>query len=240
MDLFDCLTLPDDYNWGGKVDTSSGPYYHHNYGSTVLGVAHLDTVLTARPHKEGSVVFAPQLDDRLGVYCLLGLLPKMGIQLDVLLTTGEEKCQSTARHFQGGYNWVVEFDRAGTDIVFYQYDDKVWNRAWRIREGVGSYSDIADLELGVCCANLGIGYHNQHTRFCYADLDDTKKQLRRFAEFYGKHKNTRFPHAETVDDMWGDWQWDKDLGSYVDTRLRGGWARRANNWEWDSLRESTF
>ena len=49
----------------------------------------------------GHIQFAPQLDDRLGVYCLLGLLPKMGIQLDILLTTGEEHCQRPRGIFTG-------------------------------------------------------------------------------------------------------------------------------------------
>ena len=92
----------------------------------------------------------------------------------------------------------MEFDRAGTDVVFYQYEE--FAQYWRIREGVGSYSDIADLELGVCCANLGIGYHNQHTRFCYADLEDTKKQLRRFAKFHVRNAGVKFPYVDIFDD----------------------------------------
>ena len=144
---------------------------------------------------------------------------------------------------------MVEFDRAGTDVVFYQYEE--FAQYWRIREGVGSYSDIADLELGVCCANLGIGYHNQHTRFCYADLEDTKKQLRRFAKFHVRNAGIKFPFVEsleTVDDWWDrrdDWEWDKDLGSYVDTRPLGKYAKCLGYsddgaWEWDNLTTPKF
>jgi hypothetical protein len=192
--LKQCLTLPDNYNWGGRVETPTGPYFHHSYGGRVLGVAHLDTVLQATPRKSGNYVFAPQLDDRLGVWCLLNALPKMGIQLDILLTTGEETCQTTAREFPlSDYNWVVEFDRAGTDVVLYQYDTKLWADTWRgWKIGRGSFSDIVDLDLGVCCANIGIGYHNQHSYYCHANLDDTQKQLFKFAQFYEKNKDTKF------------------------------------------------
>ena len=47
------------------------------------------------------MVFAPQLDDRLGVWCLLNALPTMGVNLDVLLTTGEEICKSRRAIFKG-------------------------------------------------------------------------------------------------------------------------------------------
>ena len=106
--LYDCLTLPDNHNWGGRVDTSCGPYYHHDHGAKVLGVAHLDTVMNRTPRLRDSVVIAPQLDDRLGVFCLLNLLPSMGITVDVLLTTGEERGRTTAANFYGSYNWIVE------------------------------------------------------------------------------------------------------------------------------------
>ena len=193
--LIKCLTLPDDHDWGGLTDTQTGPYYHHDNGCRVLGVAHLDTVMKCKPCRSGHTVFAPQLDDRLGVWCLLNALPSMGIKLDVLLTTGEEKCRSTASQFYSDkYNWIVEFDRAGDDIVFYQYED--FSAYWPGKVGMGSYSDIASMELGVMAANVGIGYHHQHTRYCYADLRETAKQLRRFARFFKKYENTRFPFTD--------------------------------------------
>jgi hypothetical protein len=199
--LYDCLIRRDNFNWGGRVKTPDGPYYHHQHGSKVLGVAHLDTVLKAEPIKDGSLIVAPQLDDRLGVFCLLDWLPRLGIQLDVLLTTGEEKCQTTGAHFQGEYNWIAEFDRAGTDIVFYQYHEQ-FSPFWSGKIGHGSFSDISDMDLGVCGANIGIGYHNQHTRECYADLCDTEQQLLRFAKFYDRFQFTRFPFVDDYDDWW--------------------------------------
>ncbi len=193
--LRQCLALPENHNWGGKVDTTRGPYYHHDRGSKVLGVAHLDTVIQAKPHKEGSHIFSPMLDDRLGVWCLLNALPRMGIDLDILLTTGEESCASTADAFYGEYNWVVEFDRAGMDVVFYDYENcEDWLWAWDgWKWGKGSYSDICALNIGVCGANVGIGYYNQHTRYCHANLKDTRTQLEKFESFYWEHRDTKFP-----------------------------------------------
>jgi hypothetical protein len=212
LSLKDCLTRQD--NWGGRIDTPEGPLYYHDNGNQVLGVAHLDSVLWAKPVKSGSVVFAPQLDDRLGVWCLLNYLPSLGVSLDVLLTENEEQCNSTGAWFSPPrqYNWIVEFDRAGTDVVFYQYRDKSWRRKWQehFRGGRGSYSDIVSMWLGCQAANLGIGYHNQHTRYCCADLEDTKRQCVKFSAFWDQYKDTYFPGELVGSDEWDKECWDKE------------------------------
>jgi hypothetical protein len=242
--LHQCLTWKDNHDWGGKVDTPDGPYYHHKHGSKVLGVAHLDTVMSARPIKDGKFVCCPQLDDRLGVYCLLDWLPRMGIQLDVLLTTGEEHCRSTAAHFQGEYNWIAEFDRAGNDVVFYQYHDDFapW---WSGRIGHGSYSDIVDMEaLGVCAVNIGIGYQFQHTMECYADLRETEKQLKRFGKFFDRYCETRFPFTPPV--YVDDWKprrkhKRKHKRALVELPPRsesGHWWNERDEFEYDPWRKS--
>jgi hypothetical protein len=189
-----CLTAPIESNWGDRYDTPDGPLFYRDNGAKVLGVAHLDSVMFRKPRFQGDFVQCPQLDDRLGVWILLDALPKMNIPMDVLLTTGEESCRSTAQFFMPDktYNWVVEFDRAGSDVVFYQYEDfaPYWHD-WDI--GIGSYSDICVMEhLGVLCANVGIGYHQQHTKKCWADLRETNRQIRQFARFYEKNRNNRF------------------------------------------------
>jgi hypothetical protein len=209
MNLKHCLTFKG--NWGGKVNTASGPYWYHDYGNTVLGVAHTDSVLWGEPLQRGDYVFAPQLDDRLGVWCLLDYLPSIGVCLDVLLTDNEEKCRSTAIDFipSHRYNWVIEFDRAGTDIVYYQYKPFVKG----FKEGVGSYSDICDLALECRCANLGIGYRNQHTHYCHANLADTRKQCKKFAKFWKSHKGTFYPDViadfDDNDDFFMDSTWER-------------------------------
>jgi hypothetical protein len=149
--LRNCLTLPISHKWGDRVKTPRGPYYFRDNGASVLGVAHLDTVLNAKPMREGKYVIAPQLDDRLGVWILLDLLPSLGVNLDILLTTGEESGNTTAYYFDSirPYNWIVEFDRAGSDVVMYQYDcdeyaDLLGSYGFRV--GFGSFSDICAMD----------------------------------------------------------------------------------------------
>jgi len=163
--LFDCLTRPTgDSGWGDRISTPYGSLYYRDNGASVLGVAHLDSVLRAPPEKEGPFVYAPQLDDRLGVWILLDVLPRLGVKVDVLLTDCEEIGQTTARFFRPNrdYNWIFEFDRRGSDVVMYQYESDAYSdllRDYGFRLGRGSYSDIAALE------HLGVTrFHNDHKR----------------------------------------------------------------------------
>jgi len=195
----------------GKVFNSPrGSYIFRDTGSKVLGVAHLDTVFDVRRHDHFGIVkgtgleavVCPHLDDRLGAYILLDLLPSLGITLDVLLTDGEEACMSTAALFEPPrqYHWVVEFDRRGTDVVLYQYDDPKLRRVLRrygLNAGQGSFSDITSLDhLGVKCLNFGCGYDDAHTLWCHANLRDTALQVDRFRRFYKDWQNTKLPHSD--------------------------------------------
>ena len=90
-----CLTNIESFSiFGDVLDTPDGILiYKQNKGAKILGVAHLDTVLTSnhfKVKKNGRRVYNMQLDDRLGVYTMLDLLPQMGIEFDLLLTEGEE------------------------------------------------------------------------------------------------------------------------------------------------------
>ena len=98
----------------------------------------------------------------------------------MLLTVGEESGCSTAEHFKPpkDYDWIIEFDRTGTDVVMYQYEDpECLERieASGAATGRGSYSDIACLEhCGVKAFNWGVGYRGDyHSEEGYAHLDDT-------------------------------------------------------------------
>jgi hypothetical protein len=222
MALLNCLTHKK-HNWGGRVKTPDGPYFYHDNGCNVLGVAHLDYVLYGTPKRYGDCIVCPQLDDRLGVWLLLEQLPRLGIDLDILLTTNEERCQSTAYYFEPTrqYNWVVEFDRAGEDVVFYDYQH--WAKNWvdyGFNPGYGSYSDISDLShLGVMCANVGIGYHQQHTRKCYADIRETNRQVKKFGKFWQDNKETEFPY-NAQNDVWEGYD-GRDVDKEFNTFVRG-------------------
>ena len=188
------LPVEDFASIGEVVGTPGGNYIFSDHGERVLGVAHLDTVLPATHFAhDGDRVICPTLDDRLGVYLLLDVLPLLGVKFDLLLTDGEERGCSTARWFvpPRGYNWMFSFDRAGTDVVLYQYDTPANRRLLQragFQVGVGSYSDIADLDfLGCAGFNFGTGYHRQHKPDCYANLGETREMVSRFVRFWNQN-----------------------------------------------------
>lgn len=209
-------------------------YLFKDNGSRVLAVAHLDTV--GLPHQRGChflqtegglVVYSRALDDRLGAYVILDMLPKLGIETDLLLTVGEESGNSTAAYFDPPkqYDWMIEFDRGGTDVVMYQYDDDDTRRlvkASGARVGDGILSDICYLEhLGVKGFNWGVGYRDYHSPRAHAYLDDTFNMVDRFVLFHEMNEGFYLPHEESQEssgwnvrnpfywsDTWDDW--DKD------------------------------
>ena len=83
------------------------------------------------------------------------------------------------------------------------------------------------MQLGVCAANVGIGYHAQHTKQCYADLRETIEQVRKVADFHWLYADTIFPHSERVEyaDL-DDWRDDED-------RLWNGDYREQCEREWE-------
>ena len=190
-------------------DADQEDYYHfRDNGSRVLAVAHLDTVVRKerrvarfRETAQGPLIISGSLDDRLGAYVILDLLPKMGVTCDWLFTVGEESGQSTAEHFKPGkdYDWVIEFDRGGTDVVMYQYEDLASRRlveAAGARMGGGSYSDIAYLEhLGVKAFNWGVGYDgNYHSEAGYAYLNNTFAMVAKYLRFHDQNAGTTLAH----------------------------------------------
>lgn len=196
-------------------------YHFRDNGSDVLFVAHLDTVAKrgARDchfvHTEaGLVVYSRALDDRLGAYVGLVLLPKLGITYDVLLTVGEETGQSTAAFFDASkdYRYMIEFDRGGTDVVMYQYeDDDTCDRvkASGARVGDGIFSDISYMEhLGIKGFNWGVGYRDYHTQRSHAYLSDTFTMVAHYLRFHEQNLGTTMPHV-TIPKHLSYW-WDEE------------------------------
>lgn len=195
-----------------KLRAGSGQpedYYHYrDNGASVLAVAHLDTVVPGNrraPHfadtPSGPRITSGALDDRLGAYVILSLLPELGITCDWLLTVGEESGQSTAGYFSPDkkYDWAIEFDRGGTDVVMYQYEDYdsvLAVEAAGAEVGSGSFSDISCLEhLGIKAFNWGVGYRgNYHSEAGYAYLNDTFTMVARYLRFHEQNAGTVMPH----------------------------------------------
>jgi len=196
-------------------------YFHRDNGSDVIAVAHLDTVMAATRRKArfvdteaGPIVFSGALDDRLGAYIILDLLPKLGINYDILLTVGEESGCSTAQYFEPDkqYNWMIEFDRGGTDVVMYQYDDA------EVRELVrncgaepdnGIFSDISYMDhLDIKGFNWGVGYHDYHGPKSHAYLLDTMSMVGKYTRFHEQNAGTYMPHdpKDTWESRWRRWR----------------------------------
>lgn len=210
-------TIPEIFaEFGASV--TKDKYIYIDNGKPLLAVAHLDTVYTHEKenihgfpdkyipsistNKDGEKrITSLSLDDRLGVFAILDYLPDLfgGYQYDILLTIDEEIGATSARDFTTDkeYRWIFEFDRTGTDVVFYQYHAYDWIRAVNKhfpKIGSGSFSDVSALDnLGACAVNFGVGYHNAHTFLCYADLKDFEDQMNRFQSFYNDNFYIKYP-----------------------------------------------
>jgi hypothetical protein len=197
---------------GLTYKTPDGVYIFRDTGASVLAVAHLDTLGEGDTHfhvcdfgQGGALIFASQLDDRLGAWAILDKLPQLGLKYDVLLTEGEEYARSTARHFRAPrqYNWIFSLDRAGDDVVGYWYEsDAAWEPAVKKagrRRGNGSYSDISELTHLRCLGfNIGTGYENAHSVYAYARLEAVEDALKYTHAFYQLHADQPMPYAPKV------------------------------------------
>jgi hypothetical protein len=192
---------------GDTTYTPDGPLTYIDNGSDILAVAHLDYVDWTIPRwsRRRRTIYCPQLDDRLGVHMILDRLPEFGVNVDILLTDSEEIGRSTAQYFKPpkDYNWMFQFDRAGLDCVLYEYDNRE-TRAQLAQHGwstsYGAFSDICYLNDLECIGiNFGCGYHDQHSRYCYAQLIDIETSLERAASFYHRFRDTPMP--------WDDWEY---------------------------------
>lgn len=229
-------------------------YFYKDNGSKILAVAHLDTVGNYDQREArfvdtegGEVVFSRALDDRLGAYIILDMLPKLGVSVDVLLTVGEESGQSTAAFFDTpagkDYHWMIEFDRGGTDVVMYQYEDadtKALVEDTGARVGEGIFSDISYLDhLEIKGFNWGVGYRDYHGPRAHAFLEDTFKMVRYFLRFHDVNADEYLPHEDyspTVSDKDAWWN-DPTDPFYTEpdrygTRRYGGWNSSPS---WDDL-----
>jgi len=210
---------------GELIETPDGPYIFIDNGADILAVAHLDSVLQPLFFLEQcGFISSPVLDDRLGAHIILDVLPTLGLKYDILLTSGEEYCRSTALHFEPPrqYKWMFEFDRRGTDVVMYHYENGETVAAVEsvgAEVGVGSYTDLVDLEhLGVSGFNWGCAYDLEHTYACYVDLELCEYMIGLFVEFYHEYKNTMFEYTFEESQPYrgqGGWggleaYWDKD------------------------------
>jgi hypothetical protein len=210
-----CNATPEELTTGFQTENN---YWFKDNGADILAVAHLDSIQKGTSFgflkfSKETRVYSPRLDDRLGVYIILFLLPEMGINVDILFTTDEEIMQSSAKNFKTTkeYKWIVEFDRTGGDVVLYHFETKKISDALKsvgFKIGIGSYTDICDLDLGVVGFNVGVGYYDCHQEFAYFIQEILSSQLDKFKSFYQKYKDTTFPFKKfdglSIDHKWQD------------------------------------
>lgn len=219
--------------------STKGFHYNGQYAfrpgakkSSPLVVCHADTVVDGGdgPHsfsQDGHKVVSIALDDRLGIACMVDAIDRQTLLSNcaMLVCDDEEIGRSTAKQFKEDIcpNWMVELDRRGTDVVCYEYESTLFSSilesvGWTV--GQGSFSDICYLgALGVCGFNMGVAYHNEHSKDCHADLRQTKSQLSKLDRFLstfatvrlaydGQRSNSRFglsdDYYQGYDDGWAD------------------------------------
>lgn len=203
--LRDCCDATEDELTVGYVRKDCPrPHWFKDNGSDILAVAHLDTVENMKHHAlckltTDTLIFDARLDDRLGVYTILHMLPRMGIRTDVLFCTDEERGKSTGADFRSDkqYKWIVEFDRMGEDVVTYQYDEvpglehSLMKAGFTI--GQGSFSDISTMgKLKAGAFNVGVNYQDYHSEQAHFGLNGYLLQLAKFRNFYDANYDRRF------------------------------------------------
>lgn len=200
-DLAGLGTLTDKGTGYRRRWTENARHIYIDRGSPILGVAHLDSVRSPTHFwLNHRYLSCPTIDNRLGLWVILYGLPLIGITVDVLLTENEEVGASTASDFDPPkeYNWAFSFDRTGTDVACYQYLSGNLTellKPYDLRATHGSYSDVADLDIGVVGMNFGCGMYNYHSDGAYANLAELDKQMMRFANFYDDHAGLRIPYT---------------------------------------------
>jgi hypothetical protein len=206
---------------GGVIQCGRSAYAYRQTGAPVLAVAHCDYRDCGSDHfyrgrqRGQDIVLSSRLDDRLGVYVILDVLPSLGIKCDVLLTDDEEKGQSTAQHFEPdnhSYNWLFQFDRHGTGAVTYDYESMEPFVSEFFKLEWGSFSDISFLEhLGVGGVNVGTAYYEEHTLGSYAVLSQLASQIQKFVGFYKQYQFHRVEHVAESSAPWWASHYDEPV-----------------------------
>lgn len=227
--------------WRGEKKTADWGYWE----TTPHGRKYVTYTKAQREEQEAAlkesgpkdIMQHPALDDRLGLWIILEVLPLLGVECDILLCDSEEIGKSTAKRWQEfidesvEYNWLVEFDRMGEDVVFYTLESPEWREAWKATGrsiGTGSFTDISALDhLKTCAVNIGISYHRQHHSECYAEIPKTLEACEMFAQFWEQHKDTKFERNYTPPKYENNWRnWSGGYRSGAGNAAVGDFSRR--------------
>lgn len=216
----------------------------------VLLVAHLDTVHEHLPktimfNKQNGSLSSPQGiggDDRCGVYMVLEVIKKYNCS--VLFCEDEESGGIGATKFTKtklaknlGFNYIIEFDRQGSnDAVFYHCDNEEFERfitqdfyktAW------GTFSDISILApfFGCAAVNLSCGYYSPHTKNEYVVLSEMDESIYAACSILERTtEDDQFEYVESYSGhAWDDWYQD-DRQYYIEYT-----DRKTKDYKWVSI-----
>jgi hypothetical protein len=104
---------------------------------------------------------------------------------------------------------MFQFDRAGTDVVMYQFEnpdmcDMLESMGFVV--GLGSFSDIAWMdELGCKGFNFGTGYDDNHGRMSHMFIRETCAMVAKFVRFYRKYRDVYMEHIYSPNGIGAGW-----------------------------------
>lgn len=180
---------------GYKVTIGNG-YVFAKGDFPVLLVAHLDTVHKETPKcfryaEKGNKISSPQGiggDDRNGVYSVLEVAKRYNCSVlfceqEEVGGVGAEKFTKTKFASELKFNYIIEFDRMGSnDAVFYdcdnpEFEDFITKEFYET--SYGSFSDISILApyLGCAAVNLSCGYYKAHTKDEYVIVSEIEDSI---------------------------------------------------------------
>ena len=178
-------------------DVQSGNGYVYAQGTMpVLLVAHLDTVHKKLPQtvlydEETKAISSPEGiggDDRCGIYIIFEVIKKFHCSVlfcedEEIGAIGADKFTDTDFAQQLSFNYIIEFDRKGSnDAVFYDCDNPKFEEFITkdfFKTAHGSFTDISILApfFGCAAVNLSCGYYNAHTTSEYVVFPEMLKVI---------------------------------------------------------------
>lgn len=209
-------------------------------GSNIGLIAHLD-VKGKEPAK--NVVYNKEYftaidsvlggDDRTGVFIIIKIL-ELGFKPTIVFTHDEEigclGAKALAEDYSSlGVNYLVQLDRKGDGVVFYQNDNKEfidYILSFRDKKEIGSCSDISHIcpSCNVSGCNLGVGYHNEHTSSEYQSIAELEEAISVVTKLlqdednskYWEYVEKKYDYSKYYGYYNNDWD-ESDYGNYDST-----------------------
>ena len=145
-------------------------------------------------------------DDRCGIWVAAKALPRSDGPVALALFDGEEIGALGSRSFVEARpdirpGFLIGLDRRGfQEVVYYGNATSAFKKAVSgaladHSEGMGSFSDVSHMApaMGVCCVNLSVGFHEEHTPSEYAVMADMEEAADSLTVLLDMLAGERFP-----------------------------------------------